>query len=233
MSIGNKIKKKFATARTRLGELVGRPYDIYRPNYNLMTLVLSEEVLPITDEDADVPAAPPVIYGESLFGRRKFHMEPWGPKFAEPDMNNCHFFSLFGSISGLRFGDVLVDPEGLSPTMTLTNFYEVKEIVAVRTHRIGQICDDVSTVVVPAIRYEWLKYAAPAAGFTDLLAPLVSIPSKKIVVYERPELMYQNFSVQGKRLLENDGFLNPPRRWLIKLVEYIRPLIILTVEEED
>lgn len=229
--LADAIKELFEEARTELGELVGRPYNVYRPNYNLTTLVTANEGAGVGENNT--PGGASNVQGEQFLYQRNFHVETIGPKFLEPGITNADCYSIFGGTVGLKFGDVLVDPEGLAPTLTLINYYRVKEIACLRTNRIGQICDDVNTPIVPSIRYEWLKIATSERPFTDILAGQVHRPLRKLVCYARPELMPQNNIVQGMRLLETDGTLNPPKRWVIKIVQHIHPLISFDVEEEE
>lgn len=228
------VSKAFNSGRAKIGEIAGSVVHIYRPNYNLMTLVTGEEGAGLGESSNIGPihneGQMTIVQGEVFIKKLMVYREPWGPKFGEPGMVNADYYSVFCDLTGLEFGDILIDPTGVNPTLTLTNFYDTKEIVAIRSDRIGAIYDDLDTPIIPGLRYEFEKFADTLRSVNPL-AP--EKPLRRVILFERFELMPHNFTVSGKRLVETDGILNPPKRWIITLIEHISPIIVLTLEEEE
>lgn len=211
MSIRDEAKRIYNLGLRFAGMAMGDTWSVYRPDY--------------TTGSANV---------ERLIARKMFRAEPLGPKFAEPGLPDTDYYSIFGDLTGLQKGDVFIDPTGTAAPLTLLNFYHMKEATAFRTSRKCDIYDDIrDPAVMVNVRYEWLKHGSPAAGLSDILTVQDGVPARKVVLYAPDKLLPQNYHIQGKKLVESDGTLSPPRRWHVHLAEYLDPLIVLTLREES
>ena len=216
MSLRDEIQHLNDLSKTLDGEWFGVPFNVYRPDYTSNT-------------------AP-----ERLLFQRYFRYEQLGPKLTEPNLPEVEYFGVFGNMNGMQPGDVLIDPAGQCPTMVMSTTQATKETHAFRADRKCTIVDylddsgvpDATGTILSNARYSWLKRSESFGQHGKDLSSITQYPGRRVVMYPYKTIVPQNYDIQGKKLLETDGTLVPPRRWIITLAEYTYPLVILTLEEE-
>lgn len=214
----------FARFHPLVGVFGGAYYDIYRPDY--------------TVED-NTPAL--------VQAGVKYRVDPTTGKFAEPRFEGVMYYDVFGPVTNIQSGDILIrNPATGSPPTTSNIMYPPVTVIAYDTHksfqafrtsRIGRLQDsaaDADSTIYEPVYFDWLGQGFPGSSINRNLQESQRIPSQRAIIYYR-----KNCVTLRSHLIETDlnimveqedGSMLPyERAWLIEEIDYTGPLMVLTL----
>lgn len=210
-----------------VGQMAGRPYDIWRPDYSQ------------SDNT-------PVLVQSGLM----YRVDPTTGRFAEPRFEGVMFYDVFGPTNVLRSGDLLIrtsavvnasgvpnTPDAMYPIVTCVSYDLLKSTVFIRTGHIGRLQEskaDPDSITYSPVYFEWLGAGFPGSQLNRNLAESLKIPSQRAVIYSRvnvTRLRTHLVEIDSEvQVLQDDGsYLPYERTWIIDEIDQTGPLMILTL----
>lgn len=209
------LKKFFLKQQQKIADLAGQNCNIVRPAYgsaaNTETTVASNV---------------------------KIKVEVAQAKLSQSPYTSVTYYTIFGKRSLFQAGDIIIpdEPGSTTPPVTVVSYSPLEECMGVATSRIGKICYTdgslSSSDMYTNVRFDWVGPGFPLSPGIDYIKDLLAVPSKKAVLFTRTNLQSQNnlSNMSGLRLVETDGISEV--RWIIKVVDVVNNITILTLSQE-
>lgn len=182
-------------AFNRLNKTIGKiasnvNFDVYRPDYTA------------TDQEGSLVDA-----GMSV------RFDTRAAQWAEPALSEGMYYDLFLNRLKVQEGDVLipsstVDPyTSVYPIITIASISELKPCVGFLTDHLGQITEDVDTVVYDNVRWQWTSKGTPRNGRNRNIAEdILPYDKRQALMYRRQGTGQPTAIIPGQRLVETvDG----------------------------
>lgn len=206
------VDKSFYWMQVQLGIMFGQPCAIQRPDY--------------TQIDGTPATIVPSI---------RIKVEPTNAKLTQARFLNADYYAVFGNRALFQPGDLIVPlgPMSNTPPVTIVSYSPNEECTGIRSQRVGSIYQNMDyPAVYTSVRFDFVGEGFPGSSLEQNLSGALSIPTKKAVLWARPNLRPEDNTsdIVGMRLVEEDG--SNPIAWIIKQIDLIGPLAFLTLEEE-
>jgi hypothetical protein len=205
----------FASLNQQVGIIGGDTFDIWRPDY--------------TQSDNT-----PVLVAAA----QQFRVDPVTGKFAEPRFQGVEYYDIFGPISLVQPGDILMKttPDSrMTPAVTIEGFYPLKAVTGFRSSRTCNIMNSATdTPVFTNVYFDFMGEGFPGSSINRNLEQSLKIPSTSVVLFRR-----DNISRLRMHLFETDiqrtttlpdGTTQPfIRKWNIEEIDMTGNLMVLTL----
>lgn len=208
------LKRYFLRQQQKIAELAGQTCEIYRPSYST------------------------VANTETLVASTKIKVEVSQARLSQSPYTSVTYYTIFGNRSLFQAGDIIVPTESGSttPPVTVVSYSPIEECMGVAMSRVGKIAYTSGSIsssnMYTNVRFDWVGPGFPLSPGLDYLNDILTVPSKKAVLYTRTNLQAQNNTAEmsGLRLIESDGINEI--RWIIRVVDVVNNLTILTLSQE-
>lgn len=167
-------------------------FDIYRPDYTAADQV-----------------------GTLIYSGMSVRFDTRAAQWAEPSLSEGMYYDLFLDRLKVQEGDILI-PVGLSPTASTVSRYPVMTVASISalkpclgflTDHLGQITEDVNTVVYNNVRWQWTSKGTPRNGRNRNIAEdILPYDKRQALMYRRQGTGQPTAIIPGQRLVETvDG----------------------------